>query len=319
MNHIEKPQRPRWGGLAVARDALSCWEHTPLSAPRHILFGENATWRIKTDSSVFALRIYRPGRWTDEQLEVEHRLMNLLGQKHGVMPPVAGKDGETLQFVPGTEYRAALFPWVPGRLFLGKPSVKQLRRLGSYLGRVHCYMLNSPPPESQRVWDEETLLWQPLQVARDTWPTLGLDEPFPEKILRLVDKFSGHWKRLSPLTALVHADLHLGNLKWSPNALFPIDFDDCGIAPLAYDLAVPASCFYGSKTEKDVLQHFLGGYEEAGPQPISLPELRLFMGIRKIWMFGWCAERPEVFSKPMLSSRYRAFTKQLDNFEDLGF
>jgi Ser/Thr protein kinase RdoA (MazF antagonist) len=141
-----------------------------------------------------------------------------------------------------------------------------------------------------------------------------MDEPFPEKISRLAKHFHSYWKRLNPLTALVHADLHFGNLKWSPWALRPIDFDDCGVAPLAYDLAVPASCFYGPKTSEDVLSDFLSGYEETGPRAVSLSELRLFMGVRKIWMFGWCGERPEIFSKALLRTRYEAFTRQLDSF-----
>jgi len=321
MANNNKLSRPSWGGLAVAKKALTCW-NINVQAMRHICFGENATWRIKTKSSVFALRIYRPGRWTDQQINVEHSFMNSLGFGFAVEAPVAGKSGETLQLVPQSSFRAALFPWVSGRLFLGEPTKKHLNRLGSYLGSMHSHIIkvnhsishqSSGKGTSHRLWDKETLLFQPLEVTRKIWPSLDLEKSILTKLIKRVKQFSRLWDKARPLKALVHADLHFGNLKWSPEELRPIDFDDCGIAPLAYDLAVPACCFYGSKTKKDVLVDFLSGYEETAPKPVSLFELRLFMSIRKIWMIGWCIERPEIFNKDMLRVRCKNYIEHLDN------
>ncbi|MDF1524621.1 MAG: phosphotransferase, partial [Trueperaceae bacterium] len=101
---------------------------------RRVDFGENATYRVSGPSGDFALRLYRPGRWTDEEIVQEHALMRQLGAELGVFPPVEGRDGRSLQALPsGT--RAALFPWVPGRLCQRRPSPRRYRRIGELLGR----------------------------------------------------------------------------------------------------------------------------------------------------------------------------------------
>lgn len=274
---------------------MACW-NLPSGTPlRKVDFGENATYRIAGPSGDFALRLYRPGRWTDEEILQEHALMHQLGEELGVFPPVAGRDGRSLQALPsGT--RAALFPWVPGRLCQRRPSPRRYRRIGELLGRMHARLFPHGCSETSRRWDAEGLLFDPLRTARKRWPT----EQRPEALLRETDdrirSLAADWKGLAPPQTLLHADLHLGNVKWTRRGAHPIDFDDCGITTAAYDLAVPAYSTLRTEDPDDGLADLLHGHGRHAPHRVSLEELQLFLVARGVWLLGWIAERPELFS-----------------------
>lgn len=63
----------------------------------------------------------------------------------------------------------------------------------------------------------------------------------------------------------LHADLHLGNLKWHRGRLSLFDFDDCVIGVPAHDLAVST---YYLRPRAELEAALRDGYVEARPLPV---------------------------------------------------
>ena len=63
---------------------------------------------------------------------------------------------------------------------------------------------------------------------------------------------------------LLHADLHVWNLKWYRGRLAGFDFDDCGIGVPAQDLAISAY-YLRDDTEQEAA--LLEGYAQVQPLP----------------------------------------------------
>lgn len=314
----ERPaQRPPWTLHGPARAVLGRWPGLSAAPMRHVTFGENATWRVAGPDGPLALRIYRPGRWSAEQVVVEHRLMGVLGPGLGVRPPVPGRDGETLQRVPGTDLLAALFPWVPGRLAGRRPGLPRLELLGQYVGLLHGRLAQRPLAGDERHWDEESLVTGPLRTARERWAVELPDQPFPRVLVEQAPSWLDRWRRLGSARALLHADLHLGNLKWDGETLGCIDFDDCGVAPLAYDLAIPALGCRGER-HPAVLDALLAGYAATAPRPADRSEVLLFMAIRRLWGMGWVSERPELFEPGRLGRILKGSAETIETMVAAG-
>ena len=304
-------QRPKWTRLPVARAALRRWSGFSGAKLRHITFGENTTWKIVNKKGAFALRIYRPGRWTDEQISVEHSLMSALGKDYGVYAPCYGVDNETLQLVPGTNLRAALYPWVPGRLFLKQPKAKRVRLLGHYIASLHNHLARKSLRDDIRSWDIASLIEQPMAVAKNQWTKELPGTPFPVELATWANECQQAWKKLAPKSNLLHADLHMGNIKWSQQGLSCIDFDDCGWAPLPYDLAVCAQGCWGMR-EPRVIEEMVKAYNEFAKDKTTIEAVKLFIVIRNFWSLGWVSERPELYKAGELGKTLQRIANTID-------
>ena len=304
--------RPKWTWLPSAKSAISCWPAFEGAKLRHVTFGENATWKVTNSRGAFALRVYRPGRWTDSQILVEHSLMKALGAKWGVLSPLRGVDGESLQVIPGTDLRAALYPWAPGRLHLRKPNERRVRRLGHYIAGLHNHLAKEKLEAHIRKWDLETLLFGPLKAAKEVWSKECPLEPFSKELQEWAFAIRDKWLAASPLCNLLHADLHMGNIKWSRVGISCIDFDDCGWAPLAYDLAV---CSQGCHALKhpETIGIMVKAYNEVAKNQMSPGLVKLFIIVRNYWALGWISERPELFDEGKLGERIQGITKTIEN------
>lgn len=311
----KEKERPKWCKINIARKALQCWDFDKKTSLRHVQWGENATWMVMAGNSRYALRIYRPNRWTASQIEAEHELIKVIGPEFGALEPVLGKDNKMLQIIPDTPWMAAIFPWYEGKFIFDRISTANINRWGIYMGCMHTHLMeNCEIKEPTRAWNYETLIHHPHRVMKKIWPDLDKGRSFPENISQIAEFMNREWRSADLAECFVHADLHVGNIKWSPTALHPFDFDDCGHAPLAYDIAIPACCFGGLVNRTDRLETFLSGYNSTAPQKISLETLRLFMAIRKIWTMGWCCERRDVFTDEYLLKRCSAYIKSLESW-----
>lgn len=286
-----KLEIPPWASPDHVSEALARFGLA--QAPtRRINVAENGTWRVDTPSGRFALRLYRPGRWSDDAIAEEHALMRFLGPQQGVLPPRPGLDGETLQPIEGG--RAALFPWVPGR-FAKKVKPHHVRLLGATLAALHQQLQSYPlPSATQRPrWDRTSLLSRHTTTLEAGWALHAPEEPCP--FLDAIPLLEDAWDDAGPLPeALLHADLHFGNCTFHQGRVYPIDFDDCGVAPLAYDLAVVAQA---TRRTPDLRTLLLQSYNDARPpEPLAFNTLALLEAARVVWITAWVFERPDVFS-----------------------
>jgi Ser/Thr protein kinase RdoA (MazF antagonist) len=290
------PARLSWGLLPLAREAAARWPILQGARLRHFTEGENVTWRATTpDGARYALRLYRPGRWDDEAIRAEHLLMGALSQEvAGIPAPIPAADGHTLQVLGGGG-RSALFPWSPGRSLHKTLKPRHVRQVGALLAHMHAAARKLPPGLPRPSWTPETTLGEALRLTRAHWDAWITGDP--HELDALVERTWRRWERLAPPTALMHADLHFGNLLYpvnQPDALpFPIDFDDCGLGPLPLDLAVPA-CHLTARPH--LWPDLLGGYNALAQDPCDREALLTFMIVRHVQMIGWLFERTEILT-----------------------
>ena len=83
------------------------------------------------------IKFYRPGRWTREQIQEEHRfLKECAAVEIPVVVPLEFPNGETIGEVADTGILYAIFPKVGGRI-LDEMSDSELMQIGRLLARLH--------------------------------------------------------------------------------------------------------------------------------------------------------------------------------------
>lgn len=301
-----------WAGAETARAALTRWPRRYQGAVRTLHVGENATFQVTAGARRYALRLYRPGRWPAAWVDTEHRFMAHLGKRLGVQPPIRARDRETVQEIAPARM-AALFPWIEGR-HVGTVRPSHVRQVGAHLGRMHVRAAAFPATGRPHL-DWRGLVTKPQRTALAAWEALIPDREPPdlEAGAALASRL---WERLEMREAMCHADLHWGNLKVHARRIQPFDFDDCGIAPLAYDLAVVLyASDHGSLGRGLLMDHLLAGYHQTAPAPIPREAVLLLRWARARWLLGWVLERPELFEPDYLRTRALALVGECVELE----
>lgn len=256
---------------------------------------ENRVYEVELeDRSRVVGKFYRPGRWPDETILDEHRLLLAL-QKEEIpvcAPIVFGESPSTLHH---TEegIRFTLFPRTGGRSpdEILRDDYEQLGRL---LARIHnisaAIDLKHRPTLSPQYYGRDNL---ELILERCQMPA-GLAGRYRHAVERFIDIAEEEFKaRLSGIKQFVtHADCHRANLLRGNDGFFFLDFDDSAIAPAVQDvwLLLPSRV----KDCPSELESFLSGYEafrEFDPRQLGLIEV--LRGLRYIRYAGWIASRME--------------------------
>jgi Ser/Thr protein kinase RdoA (MazF antagonist) len=219
-------------------------------------------------------KFYRPGRWTEEQIQEEHRfLFDLIEAEIPAIAPTPFPDGRTLHEKGGIYY--AIFPKVGGRA-PDEFSDEQLLRIGRLLGRVHNVGAAHEAkhrleitPETYGIANLEYLLSRslvPLEYQRRY-----------ESVVRAICSRIGPWFEGIRKHRL-HGDCHPGNLLWNQQGPFFLDFDDMLVGPAAQDLwlLIPGRD-EEARRQRDLL---LQGYEEL--RSFDRTTLRLIEGLRAL-------------------------------------
>ncbi|MDT8299682.1 MAG: phosphotransferase, partial [Spirochaetaceae bacterium] len=115
---------------------------------------------VDTDGVSYVAKYYRPGRWSREAIEEEHRFTReLADEEFPVVSPLADADGDTLAEViveSGDDemlFRFALFPKRGGRLFDAEGDEAWLR-IGALCGRLHSIGGRDKAPHRQTILPE---------------------------------------------------------------------------------------------------------------------------------------------------------------------
>ncbi len=234
-------------------------------------------------------KFYRPGRWSRDAILDEHRfLAELVAAEVPAVPPLALTDGATLA-ASDDGILFALFPKVRGRL-LTELSDAQLAQIGRLLGRLHNVGAAAPAPHRRTLTVEEWG-WRSLATIEASGmldaALAGRYRAVAEALLRaiepLLDGVPAH---------RVHGDCHLGNVLWSGEAAFFVDFDDLCTAPAVQDVWLVVR---GRDEEADRQREvLLAGYEQM--RAFDRAQLRLIEPLRALRMIhfsAWIARRWE--------------------------
>ncbi len=189
--------------------------------------------------SKLVVKIYRNGRWSDEQIQEEHDFaLELQASEIPSIAPVEfGAQRSTLLHHQG--FRFALFPSKGGRA-PDLENIEQLKQLGRWIGRIHQVGRRKPfrfreelTPASQGRQSIEYLLAETQSRELIPRELLTSWETVATQAQQLVEE---RWRVCSASTVRLHGDLHLGNILWGEAGGFFVDLDDARQGPPVQDL-----------------------------------------------------------------------------------
>jgi Ser/Thr protein kinase RdoA (MazF antagonist) len=280
----------------LAADALRDFVATNYDFARPVhctlwIRGMNDVYVLRAGRERFALRAYRSGWHSADDIDYEVGLLNHL-DRHGipVAPPIRARDGTYRQRVTAAEgpRDLVLFRWVEGGAPLrDAPSPAVGRTAGEWIAKIH--QLPSFTPAWVRRTDYVDLL------GRELAPFLGLvHDPEQRRWCeraagRLLDALS---RSIGLLPAgVVHGDCHAGNVfVRTDGSMTLLDFDNAGVGARIEDLA----CLTWSAGFRGLpaafIAAFRAGYESVRPlSPREVAALPLFVAARQQWWFGGTA------------------------------
>lgn len=250
---------------------------------------ENRVYQIGIeDGPPIVAKFYRPGRWTDEQINEEHAFAwELADQEIPVVPPMRF-DGRSLLTHEG--FRYAIYPRRGGRWpDLENPDVRLW--LGRFLGRIH--RLGSASTFAARpLLTVDEFGWQARAfLLQNNWLPGYIAKPYESLSLDLLDRIEKVLGEVGELDLLrLHGDCHPGNILWTDDGPHFVDLDDSRMGPAVQDLWMLLS---GERDEMALqLADILRGYQEF--HDFDFRELRLIEVLRTLRMMhyeAWIARR----------------------------
>lgn len=300
----------------VALDALTRFDVRPARV-RRLPRGWNTGYGVRDrDGARYVLRVHRDGGPDHDAVRTELAWLRALRRDTdlAVPEPVRARDGDLLVTVerPGGGISAVdLLRWVDGS-FLGAERTRpaHLRAYGRLSATLHAHAVgwsggwdaggasSRPDPLG---WTEVARRsgadpFDPDVVEEALAGLAALDPGWDTGALRAVVAAAGAARDAAVAdgeVSLVHADLHHENvLVVGRDAGGPvvgaIDFDDCGAAPLVYDLAVTLSEL---PVRDDLRAALLEGYAGVRPPPGGLDDrLDALVAFRFVQLGTYVAE-----------------------------
>jgi Ser/Thr protein kinase RdoA (MazF antagonist) len=240
-------------------------------------------WLPSDDGSDHIVKVYRPDRWTEAQLDVEHDFVcELDGRDIAVAPPLDLGGGFTigrfeLRKIP---MYYAVYPRLTGRM-RDELSLQQCEQLGEILNEVHTIARDI----------EWTAFRQPKDnvPALEAWLEESPDLPgyYRGRALRWLERIRS--ARFEDNAQLIHGDCHMGNIMWEGDDPYLIDFDDCGVGWVGQDLwlVAPGDDDYHREQRRVLLSGYGRGilFHELEERLVMLRALRMLNYAR------WIAQR----------------------------
>jgi Ser/Thr protein kinase RdoA (MazF antagonist) len=251
---------------------------------------ENRVYQVGIEEGVpIVTKFYRPGRWSDEQIQEEHDFSLELADAE--IPLIAPQiiNGETLHRHKG--FRFALFRRQGGHA----PELDDrdtLRWLGRFIGRIHLIGRSRPfscrPALTSERFGDASI----TTILQGGWLPPHMEIPFESLASDLMISIRNAYERAGEVQSIrLHGDCHPGNLLWRDGPFF-VDMDDCQSAPAIQDLWMLLS---GDTAEMEQqLFDVIEGYRQFCP--FDARELQLVEALRTLRMLhhaAWLARRWE--------------------------
>ena len=249
---------------------------------------ENRVYQVGIEDSLpLITKVYRPGRWTDEQILEEHSFaLGIAAEEIPLIPPMV-INGQTLHEHDG--FRFAMFERRGGHA----PELDQKETrtwLGRFLGRIHA--IGAEKPFKYRpALTIDSFARQPVEeLLEGQWLPPHLETAFSSLTSDLITSIEASYERAGKFTNIrLHGDCHPGNILWRDGPLF-VDLDDCRSGPAIQDLwmLLSGDAWEMAEQMKDVLE----GYTQF--HHFNRRELNLVEALRTMRMLhhaAWLAKR----------------------------
>jgi Ser/Thr protein kinase RdoA (MazF antagonist) len=265
-------------------DALAAADLRPDGRLLSLNSYENRVYQVwLEDGTVVVAKFYRPGRWSDAQIDEEHAFAHQLAERE--IPVVAPT--RSLRFA---DFRVAIYPRRGGRTpELGDS--RTLQWIGRFIGRIHAV------GATKKFRHRESLT--PATFGRDPRAFLLASNFIPEDLLaawkavteQALSGVERCYERAGSGAAIrLHGDCHVGNILWTEDGPHFVDLDDARMGPAMQDLWMLLS---GDRAAMSLQLHdVLAGYEEfADFDRRQLNLLEALRTLRLIHYSAWIARR----------------------------
>jgi Ser/Thr protein kinase RdoA (MazF antagonist) len=245
---------------------------------------ENRVYQVwLDDGGVVVAKFYRPGRWSDAQIDEEHAFARELAERE--IPVVAPT--LSLRFA---DFRIAIYPRRGGRTpELGDE--KTLEWIGRFIGRIHAVGATKKFTQREAL-TPKSFGHEPRAFLLSTnfLPAELLDawKAVTQQALQKVDEC---YRRAGDVRMIrLHGDCHVGNILWTDDGPHFVDLDDSRTGPAIQDLWMLLS---GERAAMSLqLSAVLRGYEEfAELDRRQLNLLEALRTLRLIHYSAWIARR----------------------------
>jgi Ser/Thr protein kinase RdoA (MazF antagonist) len=245
---------------------------------------ENRVYQVWLDSGeVVVAKFYRPGRWSDAQIDEEHAFAHELAERE--IPVVAPL--KSLKF---DDFRVAIYTRRGGRT----PELDDKRTLewiGRFIGRIHAVGAARRFPHREALTpktfgrESRAFLLQTRFIPADL---LEAWKAVTEQALSAVERC---YERAGDVRSIrLHGDCHPGNILWIDEGPHFVDLDDARMGPAMQDLWMLLSGDRASMTRQ--LSDVLAGYEDFAE--LDRRELHLLEALRTLRLIhysAWIARR----------------------------
>ena len=245
---------------------------------------ENRVYQVwLEDDTVVVAKFYRPGRWSDAQIDEEHEFARELAERE--IPVIAPTQSYRWQ-----EFRIAIYPRRGGRT-PELEDAKTLEWIGRFIGRIHAVGATRPFKTREaltpRSFGEEP---RAFLLASGFIPA-DLLEAWKAVTAQALAGIAHCYQRAGVVRAIrLHGDCHIGNILWTDAGPHFVDLDDARIGPAVQDLWMLLS---GNRAAMGAQLHqVLAGYEEfADFDRRELNLLEALRTLRLIHYSAWIARR----------------------------
>jgi len=261
---------------------------------------ENRVYQVwLEDDSAVVVKFYRPGRWSEAQIDEEHVFARELAERE--IPVVAPTHKVTF-----ATFIYAVYPRRGGRTpELGDP--KTLEWIGRFMGRIHAVgstkkfiHRESLTPQSFGHDARAYLLESTLVPAEllDAWKAVT------EQALQLVE--ACYARAGSVRNIRLHGDCHPGNILWTQDGPHFVDLDDARMGPAMQDLWMLLS---GERAAMSLqLREVLKGYEQF--MRFDRRELNLLEALRTLRLIHYSAWIARRWDDPAFPAAFPWFNTQ---------
>jgi Ser/Thr protein kinase RdoA (MazF antagonist) len=264
---------------------------------------ENRVYQIwLDDGQVIVAKFYRPGRWSDAQIDEEHAFAHELAEREiPVVAPI--KSIKT-----GTDplFRVAIYPRRGGRT----PELddkKTLEWIGRFIGRIHAVGATRPFQFREKL-TAQTFGHDPraFLLATRFIPADLLDawKAVTEQALNGIERCS---ERAGDVRSIrLHGDCHPGNILWTAEGPHFVDLDDARMGPAMQDLWMLLSGDRASMTRQ--LGDVLAGYRDFAE--LDRRELHLVEALRTLRLIHYSAWIARRWDDPAFPAAFPWFNTQ---------
>jgi Ser/Thr protein kinase RdoA (MazF antagonist) len=245
---------------------------------------ENRVYQVwLEDASAVVAKFYRPGRWSDAQIDEEHAFARELAERE--IPVVAPT--HALRFA---EFRVAVYPRRGGRTpELGDD--RTLEWIGRFIGRIHAvgairkFQHREALTPRSFGHDARAFLLSTRFIPADL---LDAWKAVTAQALAGVERCYANAGKLHAIR--LHGDCHVGNVLWTDDGPHFVDLDDARMGPALQDLWMLVSGNHAAMGAQ--MHHVLAGYEEfADFDRRELHLLEALRTLRLIHYSAWIARR----------------------------